>query len=179
AAVLFLALHHLLVEPIWLRGLRGVVPAVAGGALVGIGYAEVRDRLRGPPALRGVLYGAFAALTLLPFVAASALRVGGLPLPAALGFVAVPLVVVLALLFAAMRPVEGEDGAEERRRFAWGAAGLLAVNAYPGFFLLALPNLVEGRVPNPWPMPLALMVIFLLSGALLEGLASRPARTAA
>jgi hypothetical protein len=69
----FLMVHHAWIVPIWFIVPAGTLIAAAGGAVVGLGYAELRPHLPGRPWTAGVMLAMVGAM-LLPAVAIAQLR---------------------------------------------------------------------------------------------------------
>lgn len=61
----------------------------------------------------------------------------------------------------------GRDGG---RRALMVAGSAFVLNAYPGVFLLSLPELIPDRVPDPFPQGLALCVIYVVCGVVVGAL---------
>lgn len=156
-AALFLALHAVVVRPIFGAAPRGLAVALVAGTVMGLAYRAARGR---GGLARGASFGALAALTVAPFlVAGEARSLGASPL--AWGGA---LAALLALWLAAVARFAVGHAA----RAAGVAAALLVLNAYPAFFLLFLGTIIDDRVPNPFPMTATLMLIYVACGVLLE-----------
>jgi hypothetical protein len=61
--VTFLIVHHVWIVPIWFVAPIGALLAAAAGAVVGLGYAEIRPRLPGRPWAAGVTLAMVGAMS--------------------------------------------------------------------------------------------------------------------
>ncbi len=174
--LLFMTAHAILVKPLWTNAFawaRGVGVVLLGGGTVGIVYARVAPHLPADGVKGGVIYGGLFALHLAPFLVTGVLRIAERS-PA----IWVPVLVLgnLAVVLTAFALVGGRDMTppqDVRLRAGLLILALFVLNAYPGFFLASLPELVPDKVPDPFPQSTALAAIYVASGALLGWLGRR------
>lgn len=148
--LLFMAVHAVIIQPIWLRGLvPGAAIAFYGGAIAGVLHARV--------VRNGWKLGALAAITPLPFLFAGMMCTAGHAPRAwvtALAFLLAALVIAIGLVAGL-------------RALPWVVPGLLVINAMPAIFLTFITEFHDLPV-QPVPMTLALAGIYVACGGVLE-----------
>lgn len=169
AALVFLAVHAALIEPIW----RATPRALAWGAASGAGFGAVLERLAmREPRFRawhgGLLLGALAALALVPFGIAGWMRERAAPDP----FWMLILGLLLVSLYHASLAVQAE--AHRWRRLELPAALLLA-NALPAWLLTFIGDFHD-ETPDPVPIGAAIALIYAAAGIALGWLREKEDR---
>lgn len=157
-AAAFLVAHAILVEPIWIDGLKGIPVAVAAGIVAAHALLRALPHLPAPPAWGGVVFGILAGI-LAPAVAQVGLvRDAGAPPAAWLGLLA-----AVGLLWLAVARV-----AVAREAFTPLVVAASVASAMPVVFLLFTRDLTGlDRAPSPFPIASALFALVVAAGAVL------------
>jgi hypothetical protein len=165
SALAFLALHHVVIRPIWIDAApRAAAVVVVGGPLVAWCLGKAGPFLPVAPGLRGVWFGLLLVLAMLPFPAIGLMRHHGAADVQALGLGGLCVLVSFAVAFL------GTGG--RIRPFLFWLGPFVVLNGYPSWFLAtlgenlaALGDRAKDTLPEPFVMVALLAAIEIVAAA--------------